>query len=225
MNRYVPLPNSGFNTYQAVSNQSEKGLQSTFRLDQHINDHHQLSFYYYFDNDSQAQPFSNFQGGGANVPGFGTVNGTRNQQFNLSETWTATPTVVNEARFTYFREGQLNYNHPQNTELVQNVCGTAVPASNCFSDPANPQYGITPNLGANHEGVPNISVSGGFTIGNNFEGELPQIGNSFQWSDSLSKVLGTHTLKFGADIRRMRFDQTLYYNVDGSFTYTGGTTI
>ena len=56
--------------------------------------------------------------------------------------------------------------------------------------------------------------SGGFSIGNNFEGELPQIGNSFQWSDSLSKVMGAHSLKFGVDVRRMRFDQTLYYNVE-----------
>ena len=224
MNRYVPLPNSGGNIYQTVANQTETGLQTTFRLDQHISDRHQLSFYYYFDNDTQTQPFSTFEAAGADLPGFGAIYGTRNQQFNLSETWTATPTLVNEARFTYFREGQLNYNHPQNTQLVQNVCGTAVPAGNCFSDPTNPQYGITPNLGANHEGVPNIAVAGGFSIGNNFEGELPQIGNSFQWSDSLSKVMGTHTLKFGVDVRRMRFDQTLYYNVNGSYSFTSGGT-
>ena len=224
LSHYVPLPNSGGNIYQTVANQTEKGIQSTFRLDQHINDHHQLSFYYYFDNDTQTQPFSTFEAAGANLPGFGAIYGTRNQQFNLSETWTATPTVVNEARFTYFREGQLNYNHPQNTELVQNVCGSAVPAASCFSDPANPQYGITPNLGANHEGVPSIFTDGGFSLGNNYEGELPQIGNSFQWSDSLSKVMGTHSLKFGVDVRRMRFDQTLYYNVDGSYSFTGGGT-
>ena len=132
--------------------------------------------------------------------------------------------MVNEARFTYFREGQLNYNHPQNAQLIQNVCGSAVPAANCFSDPANPQYGITPNLGANHEGVPFVAVDGGFAIGNNWEGELPQIGNSFQWSDNLSKVAGNHTLKFGVDVRRMRFDQTLYYNVSGDYTFTSGGT-
>lgn len=222
MNTYVPLPNNGFDTYQSVPNQTEKGIQSTFRLDEHISDRHQLSFYYYFDNDTQAQPFSNFEAAGANVPGFGSLYGSRNQQFNLSETWTVSPTTVNEARFTYFREGQLSYNHPQNTQLVQNVCGSAVPASSCFSDPSNPQYGITPNLGASHEGVPSISTSGGFSLGNNFEGELPQIGNSFQWSDGLSKVMGSHTFKFGADVRRMRFDQTLYYNVNGSYSFTSG---
>lgn len=222
MSTYVPLPNSGYNNYQAVSNQSEKGLQSTFRLDQHINDHHQLSFYYYFDNDTQASPFANFQAAGANVPGFGADFATRNQQFNLSETWTATPSLVNEARFTYFREGQLNYNHPQNTQLIQDSCGSGVQAANCFFDPANPRAGITPNLGAQHEGLPYISLSGGVTLGTNFEGELPQVGNSFQWSDSLSKVSGAHSLKFGVDVRRMRFDQTLYYNVNGSFSFSSG---
>jgi hypothetical protein len=224
LNQYVPLPNSGYNVYESVPNQTEKGIQSTLRLDHHINDRHQLSFYYYFDNDTQLPPFSNFEAAGANVPGFGSNYSTRDQQFNLSETWTATPTVVNEARFTYFREGQLNYDHPQNTQLIQNVCGSAVPAANCFSDPANPQYGITPNLGANHEGVPFIDTSGGFAIGNNSEGELPQIGNSFQWSDNLSKVYGNHTLKFGVDVRRMRFDQTLYYNVNGDYSFTSGGT-
>ena len=60
-------------------------------------------------------------------------------------------------------------------------------------------------------------MSGGFNIGNNGEGELPQVGNSFQWSDSISKVVGTHSLKFGGDVRRQRFDQLLYFDVNGEF--------
>src|SRR5262249_39157101 len=64
-------------------------------------------------------------------------------------------------------------------------------------------------------------VNGGVTFGNNFEGELPQTGNSFQWSDNLTKVSGNHTFKFGADVRRQRFDQTLYFEVNGFYTYSG----
>ena len=41
------------------------------RFDHHINDHQNFSFYYYFTNDSQLQPFYDFQASGANVPGFG----------------------------------------------------------------------------------------------------------------------------------------------------------
>ena len=114
MNRYVPLPNSGSNTTRPSPSQSEKGIQSTFRLDQHMSDHHQLSFYYYFDNDTQRSRFPLSKAAGANLPGFGAIYGTRNQQFNLERHLDGQPTLVNEARLAYFREGQLNYNHPQN---------------------------------------------------------------------------------------------------------------
>jgi hypothetical protein len=100
---------------------------------------------------------------------------------------------------------------------------TTGPSGNCFNDPANPRVGITPNLGPQREGVPFISLPGSFAIGNNLEGELPQVGNTFQWSDSLTKVKGSHTLKFGADVRRQRFDQTLYFDVSGQYLYFGGT--
>ena len=77
-------------------------------------------------------------------------------------------------------------------------------------------------FGRRHEGVPFVDVSGLFSYGNNFEGEIPQIGNTFQWSDNLSWVKGSHTFKFGGDIRRQRFDQTLFYNVNGLVSFYGG---
>ena len=223
MNQFVPLANRGSNQLQVVPIEHLSGIQSTARIDHRINDAHQLSFYYFFDDSADNRPFSHFQAQGANVPGFGSNYSTRNQQFNLSETWIASPSVVNEARLTYFREGQLKFNHPLHTNLVQDSC-KSVPAEQCFTDPANPALGITPGLGAGREGVPFIELNGGFWIGNNSEGELPQIGNSFQWSDGLSRVKGSHTFKFGADVRRMRFDQTLYYNVNGFFTFNSGGT-
>ena len=182
----------------------------------------QLTFYYYFDDSTARQPFSTWQGLGANVPGFGTLNDARYQQFNLADTWMVNANTVNEARFTYSREGQLGYNHPEHTNLVQNSCKD-VPAGECFSDP-NPKLGVTPNLGANREGVPSISLRGGFAIGNNASGQLPQVGSTFHWSDNLSITKGDHRAKFGIDVRRQRFDQTLYYDINGSFTFSGGGT-
>lgn len=221
LNRFVPLPNVGASTLQTVPVKSDSGIQSTARIDHTISLKHQLSFYWYFDDDAIMQPFARFQAAGANVPGFGSDYSTRDQQFNLSETWIVSPSTVNEARFSYFREGQLKFNHPQRTNLVQNSCAS-VPASQCFSDPNNPRLGILPGLDASREGVPFIQVNGGFTLGNSSEGELPQIGNSFHWSDNLSRVSGKHSLKFGVDARRQRFDQTLYYDVNGAFTFNGG---
>lgn len=219
LNQFVPLPNSPDATYQSVPVSRLRGDQATFRIDEKISDHHQLNAYYYFDDDANFKPFARFQAGGANLPGFGSLLNERIQQYNLTHTWVISPSTLNELRFAYFREGQRTFNHPQSTHLVQDSCKT-VPSDQCFSDPNEPSLGITPGLGPSREGVPFISVSGGFVIGNNFEGELPQVGNTFQWADSLSKVVGKHSFKFGADVRRQRFDQTLFFDVNGDFTFS-----
>lgn len=221
LQQFVPLPNVGGNLLETVPVRSESDLQPTLRLDYALAGQNQLSFYQYFNQSQVRQPFSNFQAAGANVPGFGAVSSTRSQQYNLSDTWALGPTAVNEARFVFFREGEGQFNHPQKTNLVQNSCAS-VPAAQCFSDPSDPSLGITPGLGATREGVPFITVSGAFSLGDNSEGEIPQVGNTFQWSEAISKVRGRHQMKFGADVRRMRFDQTLYYNVSGYFSFTSG---
>jgi hypothetical protein len=230
--QFVPTPAGGSNIVQTIPVQPDRGDQFTVRLDHRINDKQNLSFYYYFDDHHLVSPFAQFQAAGANVPGFGSITSERFQQWNLSHTWTINNTTVNEFRFNYNREAQRTFQHPVFTSLVQDACPPApswltnvlgpVP---CFSDgtPTN-TLGIHPNLGAAREGIPFVQVSGGFTIGNNGEGELPQVGNSFQWSDSLTKVAGNHSLKFGGDVRRQRFDQTLFFDVNGEFFVDGTST-
>ncbi|MGC9997744.1 MAG: carboxypeptidase regulatory-like domain-containing protein [Terriglobia bacterium] len=221
MNQYVPQANLNGTEYQSVPTSREYDDQLTGRIDHKLSDHQQFNAYYYFDDQFYTQPFSFFQGAGANVPGFGGLYNNRYQQVNLTHTWVISPSTVNELRFSAFREAQGEFNHPQHTNLVQDSC-KSVPADQCFSDPNNPALGITPHLGTQHEGVPFLTVSGGFAIGNNYEGELPQIGNTFQWMDNLSKVVGNHSLKFGVDARRQRFNQLLYFNVNGDFSFLGG---
>jgi hypothetical protein len=240
--RFVPSPNTSNGFFQAVLSGRDRSDQTTFRFDHHINNQQQFTAYYYFTDEANSEPFNTFQAAGANVPGFGDDSKQRFQQWNLSHTWTLSNNMVNEFRFTYMREAQRTFHHSQTTDLVTNSCATAAAKPFCFTgvsdaaainDPTNNplagtpfanKIGITPGLGAGREGVPDVTVSGGFTLGNNFEGELPQVGNSFQWSDNLTKVLGNHTMKFGADLRRMRFDQTLFFEVSGYYNYFGGGT-
>ncbi len=232
MTQFVPLPNSPSapNIFQSIPNAQQHENQFTVKLDHHINDRQNLSVYYYFNDAYDAEPFTKFQAQSTNLlPGFGDLNKTRAQQVNLSHTWTINTTLVNEARITYFREGQGTFLSPQHHNLVTDSCtGAAVPY--CFTGTTdtpsvitpNPKIGITPGIGPQHEGVPFINISGGFSIGNDFEGELPQFGNTYQFSDSLTKVKGNHTLKFGIDFRIQRFLQTLYYSPQGDYTYSGG---
>jgi len=220
-NNIAPL---GTGSYSAVPASNVDNNQFTVRFDQRITGSQQFSAYYYFENDASTQPISSFQGAGGNIPGFGALFGTRVQQWNLSHTWTINSTSVNEFRFNYFREGQQTNNHPVHTlASVQDSCGPAVAPANCFSDPNNIPAGITTDL-PGRVGVPYVNVSGGFAMGNNFEGELPQTGNTFQWTDNFTKIFGKHTTKFGVDVRRQRFDQFLYFDVSGEYTVTSQNT-
>ena len=228
----VPIPAGGSNVIQTIPVQPDRGDQFTLKIDHRLNGKQNLSFYYYFDDHHVISPFAQFQAAGANVPGFGSITNERFQQWNISHTWTINPTTVNEFRFNYNREAQRTFQHPVRTSLLADSCPPAPPWLTdvlgpvpCFSDGTQDNaLGIHPNLGASREGIPFVQVSGGFTIGNNGEGELPQVGNSFQWSDSVSKVVGNHSLKFGGDVRRQRFDQTLFFDVNGEFFVDGTST-
>src|SRR5208282_819885 len=141
-----------------------------------------------------------------------------------------------EFRVSFFREGQGKFDTPTNTTVVQNSCGTGSASAYCFTGTtdqplldsnlnqltAGNAYGIYPNLGATKEGLPYISVGGGFSLGNNSEGQLPQTGNTIQFADNFSKLVGNHSFKFGADIRYQMFNQFLYYDVNGLFNFTSG---
>ena len=237
---YVPLPNVGTVSYEAAPDEHNRENQGTVRIDHTFSERNTFSAFYYVDDGYDANPFTRFQAITPNLlPGFGSNNASRNQQINIADTWTLNPTAQNEARITYYREGQRTFLHPQRANLVTDSCAGAA-AAFCFTGnsdaplnsydssgnatqiPNSPQLGITPGLSAEHEGVPNIDISGGFTIGNDYEGELPQVGNTYSLTDNFSKTIGKHSTKFGADFRIQHFDQTLYYNVSGYFTYSGG---
>ena len=209
----------GTGTVSYAPDKKDREDQFTLRFDHNFTTTQHFSAYYYFDDDDRTDPFSDFQASGANVPGFGALFKTRVQQLNVSETSTIGSTAVNEVRFNLFREGQGNLNHPLNLlPSLHDACGSLVPAANCFADPTTPALGITTNI-PGREGVPFVSVAGGFVIGNNYQGELPQTGNTYQFSDNFSKVMGTHSLKFGGDFRLQKFNQFLYYDINGDFTF------
>ena len=227
--RFVPTANVGTNQNQSVPVGSDNENQFTVRLDHKINDKQNLSVYYYYTDIARFSPYNTFEEAGANVPGFGNSDDFRFQQWNLSHTWTISNSVVNEARFVYMREGQLGFLKPQSTGAVTSSCGGTA-AAFCFTGTSDssaitggygtdPSLGITPGLPSANEGVPFIGISGGANIGNNWEGVLPQVGNTFQWADNLTWVKGNHTFKFGVDARRARFDQTYYFDVNGEYTF------
>ncbi len=236
--QYIPGNGSASQVLQVPSRRNS-GDQFQVKIDHAFSNNQKTSVYYYYDNDHLLDPFAKFQASGATLGNFPGVFDTRTQQLNATHTSTIGSTAVNEFRFSYFREAQPKFNTPTKNNAIQASCvgGNATVTSSCFTGASdtplvndagvalgtNPDFGIHSGLGPKFEGVPYINVSGGFTTGNNFEGQLPQTGQTFQISDNYSKIIGNHSLKFGGDFRNQRFDQLLYFNINGSFSFTSST--
>jgi hypothetical protein len=247
--QYVPGAGGSASEVVTVPKKRDRGDQFQIKIDHSFNNNQKTAIYYYFDDDNTLDPFAKFQAEGAPLGNFPGVYATRTQQVNVSHTSTIGSTSVNELRFTFFREGQLRFDTPTKVNAIQDSCGTgkfgAVSdiSTICFNGNSDSttlndactagiaslpgatmkDCGLHSGLGPKIEGVPFIQLNGGFSIGNNAGGQLPQVGNTFQVSDNFSKIIGTHSFKFGGDVRNQKFDQLLYFDVNGWMTFNSTT--
>jgi Carboxypeptidase regulatory-like domain len=230
--QYLPGAGGSANTIFTVPKDTDRGDQGQVRVDHSFTNNQKTSIYYYIDDDNALDPFARFQSTRNSLGNFPSVNQTRNQQLNVSHASTIGSKAVNEARFTYFREGQQEFNTPSRTNAITASCGTGAAAAFCFTGTSdtslvsdtgtalgtNKDYGIHTGLGAKVEGVPFVTISGVGYFGNSPGGQLPQTGNTFQFSDNYSRIIGNHSLKFGGDARYQKFDQFLIFDINGSYT-------
>jgi hypothetical protein len=245
--KYLPGAGGASSEVQDVVKSTDRGDQFQIRFDQILNKDQKFSLYYYYNNDNTLDPFAIFQLAGGSLGNFPGRIISHVQQVNASHTWTRGSTAVNEFRFTLFREAEPQFYTPTVTNAVTASCGSGAVSAFCFTgttdtnlftaDPTTgnavsigntpncPGFGcgIHPGLGSKFEGVPFVTLNGTVGLfGNNFEGQLPQTGNTFQFSDNYSKIIGPHSFKFGGDIRYQKFDQTVYFNVNGEYILGSG---
>jgi hypothetical protein len=178
-----------------------------------------LSGYYFLDDFTQSNP-TPANGIGANVPGFGDSTIGRAQLFKFGDTKTFGPTSVNEFHFSVLRLA-THINQPGGG------LGKGKLSSLGFLPPsgsgASFNGGIAPVIPA-VEGVPFITLSKiGTTIG------IPvittgQFNNTFQIQDNFTKVLGTHTMKFGAAFHWDQINERNFFAENGSFSFDGTET-
>src|ERR1700674_5169150 len=245
--QYVPGAGGASSQVTTVPNKRDRGDQFQIKIDHSFSNNQKTAIYYYFDDDNALDPFAKFQAQGAPLGNFPGDYATRTQQINVTHTSTIGSTAVNEFRFSYFREGQLKFDTPTVTNAIQASCGSGAVPNNpslklsdiCFTGTSdtslidgsgnalgtNPDYGIHTGLGASKEGVPYVQLNGGFAIGNNFGGQLPQTGSTFQFSDNYSKIIGNHNFKFGGDVRYQKFDQLLYFDINGQIVFNSDSNI
>jgi hypothetical protein len=178
--KYVPAPNNGTTGYAFNETTIQTAYQEDGRVDFNPNSKNQLSFVgiYNFSGTANTIPFS-----GATVPGFGDGSVVHSQQYSFDYVHQFGPTAVNDFGLHWTR---LNFKASFPQQIVQ---------------PSSVGFSITPQ-DKSASTVPQLSVSGFFTVGGTNNGPQPRIDSNYQVEDNFSKVLGHHSLKFGYDGRR-----------------------
>jgi len=217
----IPQPNSPGNFF--VTSAYPKQLRDDkagIRIDQ--NSRFGMLFAYYFADDYLLNdPYPNSSAGaGTAVPAtsfnYNANTAGRAQLINLGDTKLFGAYSVNEFRFSYVRNA-LHLATPQGG------VGPNYSLSNLgFVTPWDPLTGgISPIVPA-LEGVPTFAFNN-FIIGVP-EVSTTQINNSFQWLDNFSKVIGTHSLKFGGQFHYDQIDERNLAAEDGQYGFSGSET-
>jgi hypothetical protein len=209
--QYIPSPNIGSNVFSTSrENQTLTDDKAALRLDLTTKSGN-YSAYYFRDGYQLNNPYPTSQGG-ANVPGFSAISRGRAQLANLGWTKAVGASLVNELHFSYMRNAN---------KIGQPVGGVGPSlASQGFVEGAG-TLGIVP-LNPAVEGIENVAFND-FTIGVDVTGER-QVNNTYQATESLSKVIGRHTFKVGANwhIDQVNINSNSINN--GSFVFQGSET-
>lgn len=198
----VPRANLGASTYLSAENNSLNRDQIFGKVNHTLSDKNQLFVSFFTEKQNFTDPYSF---GGSPIPGFGTKGDLRYTNVVVGNTYTISPTMVNEARISYHRRGTFSV-IPLNTTS---------PAALGIS-------GIVPD-DAIFPGPPSVQISGISTFGNTIQGPQARYDNTYQFADNLSHRLGSrHFVKYGGDIRVYQQNQLFDFINSGIYLIQGG---
>jgi carboxypeptidase family protein len=165
-----------------------------------------ISGYYYFDNYSRNDPF--WAGAPAPlVPGFNVLGKGRTEVANIGDTKTLGSSSVNELRLEFQRLA-VTINQPSGGAGKSLSSLGFTTGGNTGLVPLNPIQGV-PELDFNNfvVGVPSRILK-------IFE-------NTYQVLDNFSKVIGTHTIRFGGTLHYTQMTENLSNVENGNFEFGG----
>jgi len=227
---YIPSPNIGANEFDSTRlDQTVRDDKGGVRLDANTR-FGDFFVYYTGDNYFLNNPYPQPQGG-ANVPDGlgGSFNALSNgfaQLIDIGYVKTFSSSAVNEFHFSYMRYAN-DIGQPKGgvgTPLACQGFVTAVDESAKCPDaaPSGPTgiYPLDPSI----EGIENVSLQNmGITIGTDITNAV-QRQNSFHWTDIFSRVVGTHTVKFGGEAHFDQVNEIPNATFNGSFQFNGSET-
>jgi hypothetical protein len=192
--KQVPLPNLPNNQAQSTQPRSNDTYEGLIKVDHTFSTKHTLAGSYFLNKGSILEPYS----GGGNVPWASRLFDFSQQNVNSTDTYTISPTLINQARFTFIRNTGGRLASPTKTLADFGSKWTVQ------GDPALPQ----------------ITVNGFFTLSNAING--PDAGgNYYGFRDTMSWTKGKHAIRFGAEISYDDILQTTNLNNYGTFSFNG----
>jgi hypothetical protein len=199
--QYIPPPNFGTNEFTTSAydyilrdDMGSGRFDANTRLGM-------VAGYYYMEDWGDVNPY-----GAAMVPGFSTRDNGRDQMINLGITKSFGPSSVNELRLIFMRNVYF-YGLPNG--------GAAVSlASQGFTGivPMAPQLETVEPVGFN-----SFTIGGPAWPSRFFE-------NTYQVVENFSKIIGTHTIKFGGSTSYDQVTRKIDGNSNGGFSFDGAET-
>jgi hypothetical protein len=197
--KYYPQPNAinPRQNYSANLGSISNSDNYLIKVDHKLSDRENLMGRYASQSNDRATPGTFPSVGGQKQP-------QRFQNALLSLTSTISPTLLNEAHFSYART--VNRTQGQNT-------------GNPLAYNAGVPFAAASGLNA---GFPESLSMGNTSITGLSEGQPWFLTvNSFHWYDSITWIHGAHSIKAGADIRRHRMDVDVATHANNSYTFSG----
>jgi hypothetical protein len=203
--KYVPAANvtttnNGVTSYLYNFNttNSQVGDQGVIRVDYHLSANDTLWASSIFESSpyTDTLPYS-----GATLPGFAQTGAQHFKIFNADYTHTFNTTTINELRAGYFR---FNYTSVSPQTIVP-------PSSVGFN--INPQSPLA--------GLPYMGITGYFDLGFSPYGPQPRKDTNLLGTDIFTKIVGSHSLKFGATYEQFGVANPYYGNNNGNYGYNG----
>jgi hypothetical protein len=209
---YIPLPNHGTDQFSTSAfPQTERDDKTSWRIDANGGRWGQVSAYYSFDDYRLDNPYPGQQGG-ASIPGFDALTFGRAQLVSLGDTKVLGSSTVNEIHGGYLRYANVIGQPKGGLGVSQAAQGFSTSTADGGFTIQAPQF----------EGVENI-VFPSFVMGVPITNET-QTNNTVYLSDTFSKVIGSHTLKFGGQFHVDQVNEHPNATFNGTFNIDGTET-
>lgn len=204
----IPMPNSGSFFATSANSETLQDDKGGIRIDAKTGIG-MISGYYHDDPWTNTNPYNpGFEG--STVPGFPSTALGKAQLVTFSDATSFGPTMANQFTASYTRN-----------KNIQGLSGKGPTlASLGFAPPQND--GIF-QLTTQYQNWPSLAFNS-FSLGAS-NSVITQFNNTYQLQDDFTKVVRTHTLKFGADYHWDHIDISHPNNAsNGGFGFNGGET-